>query len=145
MCCVLARLSTVALLGFLLVAVSPGDVLAQAAKDPAKPAPPAQAAPVPAAKKDGATKAAPTPTAQAPAAGNPPIPPNVQLTLLIQNAMAAVSQANMTGNYTVLHALAAPSFQQVNPPEKLSPITPTGPPVLPANHFADSPIVRIEL
>ena len=48
------------------------------------------------------------------------MPNTTQLTLQIQFAMAAVAQANMTGNYSVLHALAAPLFQQANPPEKLS-------------------------
>jgi hypothetical protein len=54
--------------------------------------------------------------------GAPVLPGTTQLTLLIQSAMAAVGQANATGNYTVLHALAAPSFQQANPPDKLSQI-----------------------
>jgi hypothetical protein len=65
------------------------------------------------------------PPAQAPAqpaaapAGAPPMPDTTKMTLLIQNAMAALSQANVTGIYTVLHAFSTPEFQQSHPPEKL--------------------------
>lgn len=50
----------------------------------------------------------------------PPIPSNKQLAVLIQTAVVALSQANVTGNYTVLHAMAAPDFQKTNRPEKLA-------------------------
>lgn len=77
----------------------------------------APSTPSAAAKKKGPAEKT-SPVAQQPL--TPPVPGTTQLTLLIQFAMAAVAQANMTGNYTVLHALAAPSFQQSNSPEKLS-------------------------
>lgn len=48
------------------------------------------------------------------------MPSAEQLAILIQTAVVATSQANLTGNYSVLHALAAPGFQQANPPEKLA-------------------------
>ena len=51
-----------------------------------------------------------------------PIPPPEQMAMLIQTSVVALSQANLTGNYTVLHALGAPSFQQANPPAKLAEI-----------------------
>jgi hypothetical protein len=49
-----------------------------------------------------------------------PIPPPEQMAMLIQTAVVALSQANLTGNFTVLHALGAPGFQQSNPPAKLA-------------------------
>jgi len=52
----------------------------------------------------------------------PPVSDTLHLTLLIQTTMAAVSQANATGNCSVLHDLAAPSFQPANPTHKLSQI-----------------------
>jgi len=51
-----------------------------------------------------------------------PIPPPEQMAMLIQTSVVALSQANLTGNYTVLHALGAPGFQQSNPPAKLAEI-----------------------
>lgn len=116
-CGQLLAVATIA--GWMAAELVPPASAQQATKEAVKPA---QAPPPPAAKTDAKKNA---PAAAAPAAGpaaaaGPPMPSTMQLTLLIQNAMAAVSQANMTGNYSVLHALAAPSFQQVNPPEKLS-------------------------
>lgn len=52
----------------------------------------------------------------------PPVPPPEQLAMMIQTSVVALSQANLTGNFTVLHALGAPSFQQSNPPQKLAEI-----------------------
>jgi hypothetical protein len=49
-----------------------------------------------------------------------PLPPPEQMAMLVQTSVVALSQANLTGNYTVLHALGAPSFQQSNPPAKLA-------------------------
>lgn len=60
--------------------------------------------------------------AAATAPAKPPVPGDMQLAILIQTAVVAASQANLTGNYTVLHALASPGFQQANPPEKLAQI-----------------------
>jgi hypothetical protein len=48
------------------------------------------------------------------------VPSAPQLAILVQTAVVALSQANLTGNYTVLHTLAAPEFQKNNPPEKLA-------------------------
>ena len=64
------------------------------------------------------TAAKPTTTA----AQKPPVPDNLKLAILIQTSVVALSQANLTGNFSVLHALAAPSFQQANPPQKLAQI-----------------------
>ncbi len=49
-----------------------------------------------------------------------PMPDNAKLTLLIQLHMAALSLANMTGNYSVLHALGTPTFQAANSPAQLA-------------------------
>ena len=65
-------------------------------------------------KADAAAKPA------ADAAAKPPMPSAPQLAILVQTAVVALSQANLTNNYTVLHALAAPDFQKNNPPEKLA-------------------------
>ncbi|MEJ0012013.1 MAG: hypothetical protein WDM94_05140 [Bauldia sp.] len=58
----------------------------------------------------------------APAATQPHAPiPNVQgLVLLIRNAIVALHQANVTGDYAVLRALAAPEFQARNDAAALS-------------------------
>lgn len=52
----------------------------------------------------------------------PQIPDKVRLAILVQSYMVALSQANLTGNYSILHAFGAPEFQQRNSPEKLSQI-----------------------
>ena len=52
----------------------------------------------------------------------PPLPPPEQMAMMIQTSVVALSQANLTGNFTVLHALGAPGFQQSNPPAKLAEI-----------------------
>ncbi len=49
-----------------------------------------------------------------------PMPNDDRLLLMIMSSMMALNQANLTGNYTVLRDLAAPGFQQVNSPERLS-------------------------
>ncbi len=49
-----------------------------------------------------------------------PIPDNAKITLLIQTHMAALSHANLTGNYSVLHGLASPAFQAVNSTAQLA-------------------------
>jgi hypothetical protein len=48
------------------------------------------------------------------------LPDDAKVTLLIQLHMAALSLANMTGQYAVLHALGTPKFQADNPPDKLA-------------------------
>lgn len=52
----------------------------------------------------------------------PALPDPNALAILIQTAVVAASQANRTGNYTVLHALGSPDFQKANSPEKLAQI-----------------------
>lgn len=52
----------------------------------------------------------------------PQIPDKIRLGILVHSYMVALSQANLTGQYNVLHALGAPDFQQRNTPEKLAEI-----------------------
>ena len=127
----------------LAVAQSPAQLPAQA-QTPGQgtPALPAQA-PAPANPPDAPVPAAPvfppptlpraeTPVpaqASPPAQGVPPRPasqstaapvPNADLIImLVRSTLAAFNHANLTNNYSVLHALAAPSFQQDNDIEKL--------------------------
>ncbi len=62
------------------------------------------------------------PKAAAEPQGKAPIPPPDVMAIMIQTVVVALSQANLTGNFTVLHALGARGFQQSNPPEKLAEI-----------------------
>lgn len=71
----------------------------------ARPSPAVQARRQPAALQ----AAAPMPSAQ-----RLPMPDVQGLVLLIRNAIVALHQANLTGDYAVLRALAAPEFQQRN-------------------------------
>jgi len=48
------------------------------------------------------------------------MPDNAKITLLVQTYIAALSHANLTGNYTVLHAMASPAFQSLNSPTQLA-------------------------
>jgi hypothetical protein len=57
-----------------------------------------------------------------PANAQPAEPNGVQLLMMIKTTLIAYSQANMTGNYSVLRDLAAPAFQQVNSVARLSEI-----------------------
>lgn len=50
------------------------------------------------------------------------VPSDLQLLMMIKTTLIAFSQANVTGNYSVLRDLAAPSFQQVNTAARLSEI-----------------------
>jgi hypothetical protein len=47
------------------------------------------------------------------------VPPPEVLLLMVRNALAALNQANMTGNYTVLHSLGSPVMQAQNSPAQL--------------------------
>jgi hypothetical protein len=58
-------------------------------------------------------------TSQQPAAREA-MPDDAKITLLIQTHIAALSHANLTGNYSVLHALASPAFQSLNSTEQLA-------------------------
>ena len=42
--------------------------------------------------------------------------------ILIRTTLVALQQANQTGNYSVLHAISAPGFQNANAPERLAQI-----------------------
>jgi len=48
------------------------------------------------------------------------MPDNAKITLLIQTHIAALSHANLTGNYTVLQAMGSPAFQSLNSPAQLA-------------------------
>jgi hypothetical protein len=73
-------------------------------------------------------QAEPTPTAaelrtqanQAPA--QLLVPNGNGLAILIDNAIVALSQANVTQNYGVLHDLGSPDFQKLNSPQHLAEI-----------------------
>jgi hypothetical protein len=52
--------------------------------------------------------------APAPAAVQPGVPDPIVINKLIWSAMAALDQANQTGNYSVLRELGSPSFQASN-------------------------------
>ena len=50
----------------------------------------------------------------------PALPPPEAMIILIRSSIVALSQANMTGNYTVLSALGSPAFRAQNPPAQLA-------------------------
>ena len=50
------------------------------------------------------------------------MPNTYQLTILVNATLTALNHANRTGNYSVLRALAAPSFQQLNSTARLGTI-----------------------
>ncbi len=56
-------------------------------------------------------------TEAAPAA--PAVPDDARLVLMIRNAVLALNQANMTGNYSVLREMGTPAFQMANSPARL--------------------------
>jgi hypothetical protein len=73
--------------------------------------------------------AAPAP----PAAAEPPsqvsrgptqllVPNGNGLAILVDNSIVALSQANVTQNYSVLHDLGSPDFQKLNSPQHLAEI-----------------------
>lgn len=51
-----------------------------------------------------------------------PVPTELEMAKLIWSTMIAVEQANVSGNYSVLRDMAAPSFQQLNDPARLAQI-----------------------
>ncbi len=79
-----------------------------------------------AAKSTDALPAPAATAAAAPQQSAPPRPagqaiPNADgLVILIRSSIIALQQANVSGDYAVLRDIGAPSFQQVNSPEKLS-------------------------
>jgi hypothetical protein len=62
-------------------------------------------------------QSAPSQSSQAPA-----IPTGIKQSILIRSTLIAVSQANTTGNYSVLRELGTPEFQQANSPAQLGDI-----------------------
>lgn len=67
------------------------------------------------------TAPSPAPAApRGPNAGQIAIPDSTKITLLIQLHMAALSLSNLTGNYSVLHALGSPSFQAMHSQAQLA-------------------------
>lgn len=64
---------------------------------------------------------APPAAAQVQAAG-PQIPDPEGILILIRSSLLAVTQANATGNYTVLRDLGSPAFHAANPASRLSQI-----------------------
>ena len=59
---------------------------------------------------------------EGPAAPRVLIPDSHGLAILIHNSIIALSQANLTGNYSVLRDLAAPEFQKLNSAKRLAKI-----------------------
>jgi hypothetical protein len=48
------------------------------------------------------------------------VPDDYKLAMLIRTSLIALNQANITGNYSVLRDLAAPSFSEANNPARLA-------------------------
>jgi len=53
-------------------------------------------------------------------ATQPALPDGYKMDMLIRTTLIALSQANLTGNYTVLRDLGSPSFQSVNSAARLT-------------------------
>ena len=54
------------------------------------------------------------------AENKPAMPDGLALTVLVRNTMAALNDANITGNYTVFRDLGSPDFQKANTSAKLA-------------------------
>ena len=63
---------------------------------------------------------APSSPQEAAETGAPPLPDEVRLTLMVRNAVVALSQANLTGNYSVLRDMGTPNFQLTNSSARLA-------------------------
>jgi hypothetical protein len=87
--------------------VAAQGLMAQSAKKPAVVKQVAAPAPAPAAK---------------PAAAQIQMPPPEALIIMIRSSLVALSQANVTNNYSVLNALGSENFRQANPPARLAQI-----------------------
>lgn len=88
-----------------LSVLAPSAALAQVAPPVAGPAP---------APPSSVSYSAPVSTA--------PLPDETMRARLIWSTMIAIQQANESGNYTVLRDIAAPEFQAMNDPSRLSQI-----------------------
>ncbi|MGB3021748.1 MAG: hypothetical protein WBB50_06475 [Methyloceanibacter sp.] len=64
----------------------------------------------------------PQPQAQPQPVQRLPMPNGELMAMMILSSVLSLNQANATGNYTVLHAMAAPGFQEANPPQRLAKI-----------------------
>lgn len=62
------------------------------------------------------------PTDLTPRAGGTPIPDQYKINMLIRTTLIALSQANQTGNYSVLRDLGTPQFQAINSDARLAEI-----------------------
>jgi hypothetical protein len=63
---------------------------------------------------------APAPRPAATAPSGPQMPSSEAMIILIRASLVALSQANVTNNYTVLHALGSQNFKTSNPPARLA-------------------------
>jgi hypothetical protein len=68
--------------------------------------------------KPTAQKAAPAQAARP--QGQAQLPPPEAMIILIRSSVVALSQANLTNNYSVLSSLGSPGFRAVNTPQKLA-------------------------
>lgn len=110
----------IALILSMLLGASASQAQTNKAAAPAKKAPPAAAAAskaAPAAPQKAPTQAA---SPAQPGAASPAIPDEFGLNILIRRTLLTLNDANQSGNYSVLHALAGPGFQAKNDPKKLS-------------------------
>ncbi len=63
----------------------------------------------------------PTPLqAQGPATPPPDVPDETRIILMVRNAVIALNQANLTGNYAVLRGMGTANFQMTNSPTRLA-------------------------
>ncbi len=65
-------------------------------------------------------KSQPSQVAQQVAVQGPTLPDPYQMSMLIRTSLIALSQANLTGNYTVLRDLGSPAFQAMNSAARLT-------------------------
>lgn len=61
-------------------------------------------------------------SAQQPTQSRLLVPDELQLAIMIKTALIAFNNANLTGNYSVLRDVAAPSFREANTPARLADI-----------------------
>lgn len=67
-------------------------------------------------------------------------PPLETLVILVRSTISAMNHANISDNYSVLHALGSPDFQANNPPDRLRDIFTA----FRSNHIDVAPILLIE-
>jgi hypothetical protein len=60
--------------------------------------------------------------AAVPAPARPQVPSAEAMIILIRASLVALSQANLTNNYSVLNTLGSDTFRQANPPSRLAEI-----------------------